>query len=99
MRIFIDPIAKSEMREAARTYETHRVGLGALFREELKELLMRIRETPLAFQVVRKPIRRANLTRFPYAIFFILRESRGVEVIAVTHQRRDPAISTGRFRG
>jgi len=98
MRIFVDPIAKSEIRETAQTYEAHRRGLGALFRDEPRDVLTRIREAPRAFRVVQEDIRRANLTQFPYAVFFILREPRKIHVIAVTHQRRDPAIWAGRFR-
>ena len=93
MRLVIDDVAKSEIREAARVYEGHRPGLGAAFREERRAVMTRIRESPLTFQMVRKKrIRRANLSRFPYSVFFIVEERPIISIIAVMHQKRDPSI-------
>lgn len=46
--------------------------------------------TPLMYPAVHGDVRRALLRRFPFSVFFIVEGSR-VFVLAVHHQRRDPA--------
>lgn len=46
--------------------------------------------TPLMYPAVHGDVRRALLRRFPFSIFFIVEGPR-VFVLAVHHQRRDPA--------
>jgi plasmid stabilization system protein ParE len=46
---------------------------------------------PRRFPPVAGPIHRALLRRHPYAVFFRIRTKPVVVVLAVIHQRRDPA--------
>lgn len=50
------------------------------------------------FPIAYRTIRRAPLRIFPYFVWFLVdAEARRVEVLAVTHQRRDPATTRARF--
>jgi plasmid stabilization system protein ParE len=90
-RYLVRPEAHADIEEAALWYEDQRPGLGELFTSELFELIDRIAESPLQFPVVGLSVRRGLLQRFPYAVFFLLVEGSAV-VLAVLHQRRDPAV-------
>lgn len=81
--------ASAEAATAAAWYERRRAGLGSEFLVAVDDALARIAERPHAFRVVTPRIRRARLRRFPYGVFFTLREDR-VEVLAVYHARRNP---------
>ncbi len=94
-RLVIRPEAQVDIRDAALWYEGQQTGLGDLFLSELSDLIPRIVESPLEFPTVRPPVRRGLLHRFPYAVYFIL-EERTSMILAVLHQRRDPAVWKGR---
>jgi plasmid stabilization system protein ParE len=51
---------------------------------------MKIEDGPLRYPVVYEDVRRALVRRYPYAIFYVVEPAR-VVVMAVLHQRRDPA--------
>ncbi len=53
---------------------------------------------PLQFPNVGENIRRALLRRFPYAIYFVVRDESRVAVIAILHQRRNPRVWGERLR-
>jgi plasmid stabilization system protein ParE len=69
--------------------------LGAAFTAAVRDVLNRIAGLPLAHQVVYKNFRRAVVRRFPYSVFYRVDPDR-VTVIAVFHNRRDPAAWQGR---
>jgi plasmid stabilization system protein ParE len=77
--------------QEARSYYDH-VEHGRRFLEDFERVLEAIRAMPLRFPAIVGPIRRALLRRYPYAIFFRVRPSGPVVILAVIHQRRDPAI-------
>jgi plasmid stabilization system protein ParE len=87
----IRPEAQADIEEAAFWYEDQRPGLGERFTRELFELIHRIAESPLQFPLIDVSVRRALLHRFPYAVYFLLEAGRTV-LVAVLHQRRDPAV-------
>lgn len=91
----IRPEAQADIEESAFWYEDQRPGLGELFTAELFELIHRIAEFPRQFPSVGSPVRRGLLHRFPYAVYFLFEEETAV-IIAVLHQRRDPAVWKGR---
>jgi plasmid stabilization system protein ParE len=97
-RYLIRPEAQADIEEAALWYEDQRPVLGETFTTELFELIDRIAQSPLQFPVVGLSTRRGLLQRFPYAVFFLLDEGSLVVVLAVLHQRRNPAIWKRRAR-
>ena len=90
-RLLIRPEAQVDLEEAALWYEEQRPGLGEVFAGKIFDLIDQIAERPHQFPAVEPSVRRGLLRRFPYAVYFILDEE-AVVIIAVLHQRRDPAV-------
>jgi plasmid stabilization system protein ParE len=87
----IRPEAQADIEQAAFWYEDQRPGLGEIFTGELFELIHRIAKSPLQFPSVGASTRRGLLHRFPYAVYFLVETGQTV-IVAVLHQRRDPAV-------
>lgn len=82
--------AQLDTEEAVFWYDDQKQGLGQVFTDELFNLIRRM-AAPLQFPLFGPNIRRGLLSRFPYAVYFLL-EDRTVVILAVLHQRRDPAV-------
>jgi plasmid stabilization system protein ParE len=86
----LHPEAEAEFETAADFYESRRRGYGERFRAEVAEAFARIRSTPTAFSLHEGgPARRRLLSRFPYGIYYVERDT-DVFVLAVMHQHRNP---------
>jgi len=83
------PEARRDLASAVAWYDSEFPDLGQELAREAQRLCVLISESPLAGSEVRPGIRRRLLRRFPYAILYS-RDSVGVLVIAVMHQRRRP---------
>ena len=81
--------ARLEIQNAANWYEDRVAGLGAAFVEEVDKCFESIRSAARRYPVVHREIRRALLKRFPYAIYFVLRNG-SVIIIGCMHTHRDP---------
>ena len=93
----IRPEAESDIQEAFRWYEQRRAGLGFEFLDEVKTILDKITENPLRHSEVHRSARRSLVRRFPFAIIYIFEFSK-LEVIAVTHVKRNPGFWQRRVR-
>jgi toxin ParE1/3/4 len=89
MEIEFHPDAISEMREAARYYQTQQVDLGRRFLSTVEESLTRISNFPESFPVVANNVRQCKVARFPYAIVYRVQVNY-IQVIALAHSRRKP---------
>lgn len=87
----ITAAAEADLREAIAWYEQARKGLGDDFLLCVDEALARILRYPLSCQPVKGDVRRLLIHRFPYGIFFRIRDNR-ISVTAVFHSRRQPKI-------
>ena len=83
--------ARLEYDEAAIWYESQKVGLGSEFVEEIERALLVACEAPQQCPVILPDVRRVRVQRFPYFIFFRVRDNRLV-VLSVFHVRRDPLV-------
>lgn len=81
--------ARADIEAASAWYEAQGTGLGAEFLRSVSSAAARISREPELYAHVRGPIRRAVLTRFPYALFY-LAEGSQIVVLACLHHRRDP---------
>jgi plasmid stabilization system protein ParE len=88
--VLIRPDAQRDVAEAYRWYEEQRTGLGADFILCFEEGLAKIQRTPAMYPIVYKNVRRLLIRRFPYGIFYVDEEAL-IVVLAVFHERRDPA--------
>ena len=93
-RVHIQPGAVADVDEAAGWYEKQRAGLGIEFVLEFDAAVGRVTESPGAYAVQHRDVRRILLRRFPYAAYFTF-EDHSVEVFAVLHQKK-PGSDRGR---
>jgi toxin ParE1/3/4 len=87
--------AKDESEESKEYYESIRPGLGKEFAEEVDFTLQRIQENPEQFPEVYNSVRKALLNRFPFCIFFRIKETI-IQIIAIFHTSRNPDKWKGR---
>ena len=87
--------AQAEFDEAFDWYDAQRVGLGPAFAAEIQRVFDHIAINPRIHGVVLADIRKAVVRRFPFCVFYRPHVDR-VEVLAVFHTSRDPAIWRGR---
>ena len=83
--------ARLEVEEAVTWYEQRRPGLGEEFLREIDEAVLRAASHPDRYPLVYADVRRAVARRFPYSVFFRIRDE-SLVVLAVFHGRRDPTI-------
>jgi len=90
-QIVLRPEAESDIIASHGWYARQGGELGADFVDAIDELLTRIASSPELFAVSFRTVRRAKTRRFPYIVYFRLRDER-IEVIAVLHASRDPRV-------
>jgi plasmid stabilization system protein ParE len=89
-RVVIQPVARSEVAEAAAWYESQVSGLGRDFLGEFRAAVARLRENPHQYQPLDELMRRLLTRRFPYSVYFEI-DGPTVVIHACVHQARDPA--------
>ena len=89
LRVATHREAAAEVIAAALNYEDQVPGLGADFLLRYDSLVGEIRARPRRFRAVGRGVRKARLSRFPYAIYFELFTDR-IHILAVAHQHRRP---------
>jgi plasmid stabilization system protein ParE len=82
--------AEHDLEEASSWYESQGPGLGHDFLDTVIHLLNLIEQSPLSYPLIYRGAHRAVLPRFPFAIFYVIRESE-IVVISVMHGSRNPA--------
>ena len=82
------PLAKADIEREARWYDAQKPGLETDFVDEVKRVIGVIEKNPLRYSVRFGSWRRANLRRFPHAVFYQVLDEQPV-VIAVLHAKRD----------
>jgi plasmid stabilization system protein ParE len=93
--VILSPQADEDLAEAVRWYERRQPGLGAILVMRVDEQLERIGDNPDLYPEVRLGMRRSPVRRFPYGIFY-RRRPNYVQVVAIVHERRHPAVWEGR---
>ena len=90
------PLAKADIEREARWYDQQKSGLGEEFVNELDRVIGTIAEQPLRYSIRFGQWRRANLRRFPQAVFYQVFDDQPV-IFAVLHAKRDhPTVLEGR---
>lgn len=89
-QVAVRPEAAREIQETFDWYEERSEGLGLEFLRAADACLSLIRRNPEAFPVAHDQVRRALLRRFPYALFYLIRED-AIVVLACFHIKRSPA--------
>jgi plasmid stabilization system protein ParE len=91
MKIELSREALREWEEGRAYYETQLPELGDRSDETMRKALRNIRERPSLYPMVRDPVRRSVLTRFPYNLYYLVDEKAGrIVILAIAHQHRKP---------
>lgn len=87
------PLAKEDIREAAKWYNKKSQGLGKRFTAEVRGKVRFIKQNPTASNIRYDDVRTAVLNIFPYMVHYIIDEAnKTVVVSAVFHTSRDPEL-------
>ena len=89
------PDAQDELEAAQEWYAARAEGLGDAFAAELTRAVDLIAERPRAWPLFQGEIRKFVLRRFPFSVFYRVRES-AIQVLAVAHAKRKPGYWRGR---
>lgn len=82
--------ARRELDAAGDWYEKELAGLGSEFLDEIENSLRYISNNPKQFSILFRDARKAVVQRFPYCIYFRIR-NQYIVVLAVFHSSRNPA--------
>ncbi|HUG24070.1 type II toxin-antitoxin system RelE/ParE family toxin [Piscinibacter sp.] len=91
------PQAFDDLRTARLWYEERRPGLGAAFESAVEALLDRALRMPDSFPEAAYGVRRAAVRRYPYDVYYRVRE-RQLVVVLVFHTARDPGLAMTRLQ-
>jgi plasmid stabilization system protein ParE len=87
------PLAKEDIREAAKWYNKRQIGLGKRFTAEVREKVHFISQNPKASNIRYDSVRTVVLNVFPFMVHFTIDEkNKTVIVSAVLHTSRDPEL-------
>ncbi|MDM0017607.1 type II toxin-antitoxin system RelE/ParE family toxin [Variovorax saccharolyticus] len=87
--VIYTPWAQLEAAEAYAWYAQGHIRMGDAFVDELERTSGFLARNPFLYPCVEQEIRRANLDRFPYSLFFVFDDAT-VSVLSCFHQHRDP---------
>ena len=82
------PLVRADLQSAYDWYEDELPGLGSEFRQEFFRAYRKVGQQPLLYSVRFSGIRRLNLARFSYGIFYTVQRDE-VRVLAVLHGSRE----------
>ena len=89
MNLILRPEAEADLDSNYRWSEEQRSGLGDEFLAAVKRQIQQILERPESYPRVHPRLRRSLTTRFPFAVFYLVRHDT-VVVVAILHQSQDP---------
>jgi len=78
-------------------YRAQQPGLEVEFIEDFRRAYHRLRKSPLFYSVRFADVRRLNLKRFPYGIFYIVKPGE-IRILAILHASRDTEDVVARRR-
>ena len=91
VRLSLRLSAELDVDAAYAWYESRRQGLGAVFLRSLDACFDRLRREPEIYAVQYDRVRRVRVRRFPYWVYYVIRDHR-VDVLSVYHERRRPRV-------
>ena len=92
------PLLRADLSEAINWYEDQRPGLGMEFAADFLAHYRRLARDAQLYAVRFADVRRANLDRFPYGLFYVIRPPE-IWLLAVLHASRDTqTVLAGRRR-
>jgi plasmid stabilization system protein ParE len=90
-KIVITPTAQKDIQTGKNWYETKQNLLGNEFIDAIESAIKKIQSNPRLFSLIYKGIRRAMVKRFPFGIYYFLKDDI-INIFAVIHFSRNPKI-------
>lgn len=81
--------ASSEFLESVEWYESRAKGLGLRFTDEIDSTIERIKLNPDMYMKVAESIRRIQMNKFPYSVFYTTEDDILV-ILRIFHNKRKP---------
>jgi plasmid stabilization system protein ParE len=98
-KIKLLPIVHTDLRKAKKWYYDKNETLAKEFKTEVNKEIDYIGEYPEHYQQKYKELRQSLVTRFPYAIFYLVEEEqKRIVVFGVLHTSRNPEIVRERIK-
>ena len=95
--VVIKPIVFLDAEEAVKYYEKKVPGLGRRFYNSFITSLGEIEHKPFTHSYIQPPVRRCKIKKFPYKIFFVVKENT-IFIIGVSHAKRSNAFVKRRLK-
>jgi len=90
-RVELSDLAVEQAFEIESYYDAQMPGLGGEFLDYLFACYLGLESNPSRWQILHQDIRRALVDRFPYSVFYRIKETdQKVEVLTVLHQSSNP---------
>jgi plasmid stabilization system protein ParE len=97
-KIKLLPIALKDLKEAKKWYADKNEKLAIEFKHEVNKEIDYIKQYPEHYQLRYKELRQSLVTRFPYAIFYLVEEEqKRIVFFGVLHTSRNPEIARKRI--
>lgn len=97
MKLKISPFAINDLEESFEYYNHKVEKLGNKFAEEVDNTFVQIKRNPKQFEKPYKEIRKALVNRFPFIIFFTIK-NKTIYILAIFHSSRNPKIIKERYK-
>ena len=91
-------LVRVDIQSAYDWYETRQSGLGWEFIEDFRHAHNRLQQSPELYSIRFSNVRRLNLGRFPYGIFYVLKPDQ-IQMLGVLHASRDTESVLANRRG
>lgn len=97
-KIKLLPIALKDLKEAKKWYGDKNEKLAVEFKQEVNKEIDYIKQYPEHYQLRYKELRQSLVTRFPYAIFYLVEEEqKRIIILGILHTSRNPEIARKRI--
>ena len=96
-RLDFHPLVPIDLAEASPWYERREPGVGFRLESEAKKLFRRLGNEALLYAVRFADVRRVNLRKFPYGVFYIV-TGEIVVLLGVLHGAQDTEVELRRRR-
>ncbi len=90
-KIVITPIAEQDIQIGRNWYELQKNELGNEFIEAIETTIHKIKSNPNLFSKIYLGIRRAMVKRFPFGIYYFVKDDI-INIFAIVHFSRNPKI-------
>ena len=87
----LDDAARFDLLEAASFYQESSVDLSERFIVCTEKFFVQISYAPLIFQKIYRNVRKVNMGKFPYHIYYEVNKN-NISVIAILHEKRSPKV-------